>query len=86
MFISTVPTAIFVLMVSKIPTCPLSYNHAIFFKVSAQLMGKDVTADDVFVCFGLYGLVRYSTTTIIPVAISYYAEGISSIQRIQVNK
>ena len=57
-----------------------------FFKVSAQLMGTDVTADDVFVCFGLYGLVRYSTTTIIPVAISYYAEGISSIQRIQVNK
>ena len=46
-------------------------------------MGKDVTADDVFVCVGLYGLVQYSTATLIPVAISCCAEGISSIQRIQ---
>ena len=83
MFSSAVPTAIFALMVSKIPTIPLSYNHVTFFKIFAKLMGKDVAADDVFVCIGLYGLVQYSTTKVIPVAISYYAEGISSIQRIQ---
>ena len=46
-------------------------------------MGKNVTADDVFVCVGLYGLVQFTTTTAIPVALSHYAEGISSIQRIQ---
>ena len=47
-------------------------------------MGKNLAADDVFLCFGLYGLIQYSTTIMVPATISYYAEGISSIQRIQV--
>ena len=54
-------------------------------KVFAQRMGKNVPADDVFLCVGLYGLVQYSTSTLLPVAISCCAEGISSIQRIQAN-
>ena len=57
--------------------------QVLILKVFAQLMGKAVAADDVFVCIGLYGLVQFSTSTLLPVAITFYAEGISSIQRIQ---
>ena len=48
-------------------------------------MGVDVTTDDVFLCVSLFGLIVYSTTDLLPVAISFYAEGISSVQRIQVH-
>ena len=48
-------------------------------------MGVDVTTDDIFLCVSLFGLIVYSTTDLLPFAISNYAEGISSVQRIQVN-
>ena len=48
-------------------------------------MGVDVTTDDVFLCVSLFGLIVYSTTDLLPFAISFYAEGISSVQRIQVH-
>ena len=48
-------------------------------------MGVDVATDDVFLCVSLYGLIIYSIGSIFPLSISYYAEGISSLQRIQVH-
>ena len=48
-------------------------------------MGVDVTTDDIFLCVSLFGLIVYSTTDLLPFAISNYAEGISSVQRIQVH-
>ena len=48
-------------------------------------MGVDVTADDVFLCVSLFGLMIYSATDLLPFAISFYAEGISSVKRIQVH-
>ena len=47
-------------------------------------MGVDVTTDNIFLCVSLFGLIGDSTTILLPIAISFYAEGIVSVHRIQV--